>query len=59
MVVRMEMTDSNKYVPCYRCGINMGLWADSERVFCPDCRYPDLIGVFEMDDYAWLFEREE
>ena len=57
MVVRMEMTDSDKYVPCYRCGINMGLWADSERVFCKDCNHPDLIGVFRPLDYGWIFER--
>ena len=57
MVVRMEVTDSDKYVPCYRCGINMGLWAGAERVFCCDCNHPDLIGVFRPLDYGWIFER--
>lgn len=51
------MTDYEKYVPCYRCGIIMGLFYDSARVFCRDCLCPELIGVFRMKDYSWLFEQ--
>lgn len=48
--------DYEKYVTCYRCGINMGLFYDSARVFCVDCDYADLIGVFRMLDYSYIFE---
>lgn len=59
MGFRMEVLDADKYVLCYRCGINMGLWVDSERVFCADCNHPDLIGVFRPVSYQWIFEGEE
>lgn len=48
--------DHDKYVPCFRCGINMGLFYDSGRVFCRDCDYADLIGVFRLVDYSYIFE---
>ena len=50
--------DYEKYVTCYRCGIIMGLFYDSDRVFCRDCSYPELIGVFRMLDYSYIFESE-
>lgn len=52
----MNTETDEKYVPCYRCGISMGLFYDSARVFCTDCDSPDLIGVFRMLDYSYIFE---
>lgn len=52
------MHDYEKYVVCFRCGITMGLFYDSERVFCRDCNSPDLIGVFRLLDYSYIFEGE-
>lgn len=58
MALLNDLGDHEKYVPCYRCGISMGLFYDSDRVFCADCNHPDLIGVFHLLDYQFLFESE-
>lgn len=34
------------------------MFYDSARVFCADCNHPDLIGVFRLLDYQFLFESE-
>lgn len=54
----MNTETDEKYVPCFRCGISMGLFYDSDRVFCTDCSYPDLLGVFRLLDYSYIFESE-
>lgn len=44
------------YQVCYRCGINLAVPAWSVAVFCHDCFHPDLIGVFRLQNYGFIFE---
>lgn len=59
MITRAEETDDAfMYVTCYRCGINVGMFYEADTVFCRDCNHPDLIGVFRLLDYSYIFESE-
>lgn len=54
-----DSPDSNLfYQVCYRCGINFAVPAWSVASFCRDCNHPDLIGVFRLLDYSYIFESE-
>lgn len=52
------ITDYEKYVCCFRCGISGASPKADGLQFCCDCNSRDLLGVFYPDDFGWIFDGE-